>query len=193
MILKVNPFSGPSKKITAAAGDTVPDGPEMLLKGDPGLRLELGTHQLLDGPDPILNLRSTLAGDIQAAKARCSVLEGHVQRLKELLESRTENQPEKHISKELKDKRAELKKMKEGVLNDQRNLQDLTQPQWANFLENELGNLPLAVSLVGHLMRNDPQIKNAKAVIDLFEGKKEMTVTELGERGRNPRSDKVLF
>ena len=86
-------------------------------------------------------------------------------------------------------KTKEQKKVDADSEKRRRNMTELLKPAFQNFLEEELGNLPLSVSMVAHIARSDESIKNASDLINIFE---EETVGSMWEKNFN-KNDKHVF
>eukprot|EP00658_Telonema_sp_P-2_P004464 TRINITY_DN11663_c0_g1_i6.p1 TRINITY_DN11663_c0_g1~~TRINITY_DN11663_c0_g1_i6.p1 ORF type:complete len:526 (+),score=93.18 TRINITY_DN11663_c0_g1_i6:910-2487(+) len=64
--------------------------------------------------------------------------------------------------------------------------EQLSLPETRAFLEDKLGNLPLSVSLCGHLLRADASLQSMADLIALFE---RVELDEVDRGGRNPQTD----
>ena len=65
--------------------------------------------------------------------------------------------------------------------------EQLCSPQLRGFLESELGNLPLSVSLCGHMLRD---LGSVDALIQRF---REVRLDDIDDAGFNPMSDTHYF
>eukprot|EP00656_Telonema_subtile_P054575 TRINITY_DN8196_c0_g2_i4.p1 TRINITY_DN8196_c0_g2~~TRINITY_DN8196_c0_g2_i4.p1 ORF type:complete len:557 (-),score=103.46 TRINITY_DN8196_c0_g2_i4:156-1826(-) len=61
--------------------------------------------------------------------------------------------------------------------------EQLSLPETECFLENELGNLPLSVSLCGHLLREEGTVQGLAALFA------KVSLSDVDRRGRNPQTD----
>jgi hypothetical protein len=71
-----------------------------------------------------------------------------------------------------------------------RGLAEISRLELATFLEEELGNLPLSVSMVSQLIRSDPKINSTLDLIEMF---KNITMQEAWKQARNRMNDTHLF
>eukprot|EP00036_Acanthoecidae_sp_10tr_P021075 CAMPEP_0206329808 /NCGR_PEP_ID=MMETSP0106_2-20121207/23384_1 /ASSEMBLY_ACC=CAM_ASM_000206 /TAXON_ID=81532 /ORGANISM="Acanthoeca-like sp., Strain 10tr" /LENGTH=1429 /DNA_ID=CAMNT_0053762527 /DNA_START=453 /DNA_END=4741 /DNA_ORIENTATION=- len=67
---------------------------------------------------------------------------------------------------------------------------ELSRPEFRHFLHDTLGNLPLSVSLCGHMLRAD---RGLRGVLDLIELYGQLELAEVDKHGRNPQQDKHYF
>jgi hypothetical protein len=71
-----------------------------------------------------------------------------------------------------------------------RGLTEMSRLELVGFLDKELGNLPLSVSMVSQLIRSDPSITSTLDVLDMFE---KITMQEAWKQMRNRMNDTHLF
>jgi tetratricopeptide (TPR) repeat protein len=95
------------------------------------------------------------------------------------------------LKKKAKAIQRDVDSLRKALCLERRKMAELTHPEFGFFLESELGNLPLSVAMVGHMIRSDPTITCSQDVIGLF--KKKMKVADLDRSGRNPMTDRHLF
>jgi len=67
---------------------------------------------------------------------------------------------------------------------------ELSRPELRVFFDELLGNLPLSVSLCGHMLRADPDLAG---VLDLIALYKHLDLVDVDKQGRNPQQDKHYF
>lgn len=70
--------------------------------------------------------------------------------------------------------------------NELHALEQLSLPEVKQFLEHPLGNLPLLVSLCGHLLRADDALQGVHDLISQFE---QVQLREVDSDGRSPKTD----
>jgi hypothetical protein len=72
-----------------------------------------------------------------------------------------------------------------------RNMTEMLRPEFATFLEQELGNLPLSVSMVGQMIRSDATITSTLELIQVF---KNVQLDQVwATKARNNQTDKHYF
>jgi len=86
-------------------------------------------------------------------------------------------------SNERKAKRKDRRKMTEAKLFEHA---ELARPELTKFLHDTLGNLPLSVSLCGHMLRADTRLGGVLDLIDLY-GR--LDLADVDEAGRNLQQD----
>jgi len=88
---------------------------------------------------------------------------------------------------EKKGKRKERRRAIEAKLFEH---SELARPELFSFLRDTLGNLPLSVSLCGHMLRADSSLRG---VLDLIALYPRLDLDDVDAAGRNPQQDKHYF